>query len=136
MIDHLMAFVDEIAAHADDIVGQYWTPGTKGTPPAWDAECLPDIVVWDPATDTIETVDGVPIITPHPIDTQFRVTITLPAPQELLVNHPNCELAVDHATGTVLSTRFTPEQLATLRMEPVLAGSSYPFLFGSGGLTR
>jgi hypothetical protein len=140
VIDYILAFVDEVAAHADSVVGQYWTPGTKGKPPAWDANCSPETLVWDPATDTTATIDGpagsIPIVTHHPIDTKFRVMITLAEVDPALINHPNLELAVDHGTGAVLRTTFTQPQLASLRLQPVFAGSAYPFLSGTGGLTK
>jgi hypothetical protein len=132
VIDHLMSFVDEVAAHADSVVGKYWTPGTRGNPPRWDANCSPETLVWDPAADTTATIDGpagsIPIVTHHPIDGRFRVTITLSEPSDDLVSHPQLDLAVDHETGAVLNTRFTEEELQTLRMQPVIAGSAYPFL--------
>lgn len=133
MIDHLMAFKDEVAAHADPVVGQYWTPGVRGVPPAWDPECNPGIMVWDPATNTTDA-DGFAVM--HPIDTQFRVMITTPEPVDDLVNHPNCELVVDHGSAALLKTTFTPEQLHTLYLQPVLSGATYPFLSGQGGLAK
>jgi hypothetical protein len=134
-----MSFVDEVDSHADPVVGKYWTPGAKGNPPAWDSACCPNILVWDPADDTTETVEGplgpIDITTHHPIDGRFRVTITLPEPSDDLVSHPQLDLAVDHETGAVLNTRFTEEELQTLRMQPVMAGSAYPFLTnGAEGL--
>jgi hypothetical protein len=133
MIDHLMSFVDEVDAHADPVVGKYWTPGTKGNPPAWDSNCIPNILVWDPADDTVETIDGphgavLQRVTHHPIDGRFRVTIALPEPSDDLVSHPQLDLAVDHETGAVLNTAFTETELQTLRMQPVFSGSAYPFL--------
>jgi hypothetical protein len=132
VIDHLMSFVDEVDAHADPVVGKYWTPGTKGNPPFWHAEANPDILVWDPADDTTETIDGpsgpIDATTHHPIDGRFRVTITLPEPSDDLVSHPQLDLAVDHETGAVLNTRFTEEELQILHMQPVFSGSAYPFL--------
>ena len=141
MIDHLLAFADEVAAHADTIVGAYWTPGTRNNPPAWDAVANPDILVWDPAMDTFETIQGPggPIMVPvhHPIDTQFRVVITLPAPSPDLIDHPNLELAADHDMGRVIGGTFRDAQLGSLAMQPVFAGSTYPFLINvTRGLGR
>lgn len=134
MIDHLMAFKDEVAAHADPVVGKYWTPGVRGVPPAWDNSCTPGIEVWDPATDTLDPNDGGVVY--NLIDTQFRVMITTPEPVDDLVNHPNCELVVDHGSAALLKTTFTPEQLHTLYLQPVLSGATYPFLSGQGGLAK
>ena len=141
MIDHLLAFVDEVAAHADTVVGKYWTPGTRGNPPAWHAEANPNILVWDPADDTTETVDGPngPVDVPvhHPIDSQFRVMITLPHPDPDLIDHPNLELAADHDMGRVIGGTFSDVQLGSLAMQPVFAGSTYPFLINvTRGLGR
>jgi hypothetical protein len=138
MIDHLMAFPTEPDAFNDPIVGQYHELGTKGNPPAWHAECSPNVLIWDPADDTTEIVPGPDgdreTIVHHPIDDQFRVTITLSEPSDDLVNHLNLELAVDHDTGAVIGTSLTEEQLRTYFMQPVFAGSTYPFLTGEGGL--
>jgi hypothetical protein len=131
MIDHLMAFATEPDAFNDPIVGQYHELGTKGNPPAWHAEANPDILVFDPAMDTIEPVPGPPphdTVVHHPIDTQFRVVITLPHPDPDLIDHPNLELAVDHVQVRVLGGSFTDVQLGSLAMQPVFSGSAYPFL--------
>ena len=125
MIDHLLSFIDEVAAHADSIVGAYWTPGSRNNPPAWHAEANPTILVWDPAMDTIGP-DGETVH--HPIDTQFRVVITLPHPDPDLIDHPNLELAADHTMGRVIGGSFDDIQLGSLAMQPVFSGSVYPFL--------
>jgi hypothetical protein len=138
MIDHNMAFRDEAAARADKVVGKYWHPSATNPPGSWGPECNFNTLIWDPADDTTETVDGpngpVDVVTHHPLDHQFRVTITLPEPAADLVNHKSNELAVDHETGEVLHTSFTQPQREALRMQPVFAGSKYPFLDGTGGL--
>jgi hypothetical protein len=132
MIDHNMAFVDEADAIADPIVGQYYVLDGDGVG-HWDQTCCNfSTFIWDPADDTTEIVSGPDgdreVIIHHPIDDQFRLTITLFEPWDELINHRQLELAVDHETGAVLGTSFTDPQLRTLHMQPVFAGSTYPFL--------
>jgi hypothetical protein len=132
MIDHLLAFADEVAAHADSVVGQYWTPGTRNSPPFWHSECVPNVLMWSPAGDTTEIVTGPAgdheMIVHNAVDTQFRVLIALPAAAQDLIDHPNLELAVDHELGTALGGSLTPEQRAGFCIQPVFSGSAYPFL--------
>ena len=135
MIDHILAFPTEPEAFNDPIVGQYHTLGTRGNPPTWDmSRCIPAVLIWNPADDTTDADGGVIHL---PIDGQFRVVITLPHPDPDLIDHPNLELAVDHDMGRVIGGSFSDTQLATLAMQPVLAGSKYPFLINiTRGLGR
>ena len=125
MIDHLLAFVDEVAAHADPVVGKYWTPGTRGNPPAWDPNCIPDIFLWDPADDTTETVPGPDgdheTIVHHPHDDQWRVLIALD--EAGFVGHSALDIVANRDTSEVMYSRLPDE----LRLQPIFAGSDYPF---------
>jgi len=138
MIDHNMAFVDEVDAIADEVVGQYYVPPTETSAGGWNQSCSFGTLIWDPADDTTEIVPGPDgdreVIVHHPIDDQFRITIALAEPSEDLINHRQLELAVDHEDGAILGTSFTDPQLGSLHMQPVFAGSAYPFLSGDGGL--
>jgi hypothetical protein len=132
MIDHIVAFATEPDAFNDPVVGQYHTLGTKGSPPFWHSECVPNVLMWSPAGDTTEIVTGPAgdheMIVHNAVDTQFRVLIALPMVSEELISHPNLELAVDHELGEALGGSLTPEQRAGFCIQPVFSGSTYPFL--------
>lgn len=144
MIDHIGAFVDEAHAQADPVWSEYYIPPTGGENPlpgGWNqAYCIADLLIWDPADDTTETIDTsegpIEAVTHHPYDGKWRVVVTLPEQSLALSASLNCELVADHNTGIAIASTLSPQEMSTLMMQPVFSGSQYPFLEGEIGLTR
>lgn len=130
MIDYIFGFDTEEAAQTDPAIGAYYDNG-------WNLSvCNPGVLVWNPADNTTgERADGSTYPIQNPIDTLWRIGISLPEQVAALDESPACEIVADRDTNEVLQTTFTPEQLQTLWMQPVFAGSNYPFLQGQGGLS-
>lgn len=122
MIDHLMAFADEATAKADAVVGSYWHSDGAGS---WDLSCTaPNIFVWVPANDvgSVHTAyDGL-----------WRIIISLPTRSTTLSLMTACHLIADRDAANagqpfILQSVLTDVQLATLMLQPLFAGSNYPF---------
>lgn len=130
MIDHLMAFADEATAKSDAVVGTYW----NATAASWDlSRCIPGLFVWAPAADTTATDgQGNMIVTHHAYDGLWRINIALPVRNAALCALPSCHLVTDRDAANagqpfVLQSVLTDVQLAALMIQPVFAGSNYPF---------
>lgn len=125
MIDHLMNFATEVDAQADPIVGKYWTPESDDGSGAWRGDvCLPGVSVYTLNPDFSRT--------PFP---GWFVVIALPALDPNLQAEPGCVLIADRDKAAAGDPAFllytqpglTPEALDAARIEPVFAGSRYPF---------
>lgn len=138
MIDHLMAFGDEAAAQADPVVGTYYTPPSGQSPGGWNLSCcIPNLFVWAPAGDTTSQVTGpggqqINVVTHHAYDSLWRVNIALPAKSAALCALASCHLVTDRDAANagqsfVLQSVLTDLQLAALMIQPLFAGSNYPF---------
>lgn len=137
MIDHLMTFASETSAKADPVVGQYWTDDGQGGG-SWRGDCcIPGVFVWRPADQEIVTLpDGGTSSIRHRYDDNWRLVIAHLQPNPTLCASPACHLVTDRdatAAGQpfVLQSVVSPTELATLALEPVFAGSNYPFGGGS-----
>src|SRR5262249_15106898 len=119
MIDHVLAFLDETSAQADPIVGQYWTGGGEGAG-YWRGDvCIPG-------------VQGIVAATGAPYDGLWRIVIARDTQDQDLTASPACHLITDRnaaAAGQpfVIKSNLTPAELAPLILQPVFAGSNYPF---------
>jgi hypothetical protein len=128
MIDHLMTFANEEAAKADPVVGSYFANGE------WKSDiCVPGVFVWAPASNTIGTdPNGNSYVVRRAYDANWRVIIAKAAPDASLLSLPSCHLVADREAATagrpfILQSILGEAQLAELALEPMFAGSSYPF---------
>ena len=133
MIDHMGGFADEATARAYPEWAQYYTPATDRSPGGWDpSKVMTKILIWDPAFDHTNP-DG--SITHQPYDMIWRMIVTLPAVSQELLDSSPTQLVIDHETGEIILYRyFTEATFQRLWMQPVFAGSKYPFQSGQGGL--
>lgn len=127
MIDYLLRFPDEatamaaLPAHVRDGI----EPGAR----LWDLTCvIPDVRAYR-ITGTEAAEDGMG----GTYDREIReylpgwyMIIARPARDPALESEA-CVLIGDRETGAVLHAITTPEDLATLYLEPTFAGSAYPF---------
>jgi hypothetical protein len=128
MIDHLMTFANEEAAKADPVVGSYFANGE------WKSDiCVPGVFVWAPASNTIGTdPNGNSYVVRRAYDANWRVIIAKAVPDASLLSLPSCHLVADREAATagrpfILQSILGEAQLAELALEPMFAGSSYPF---------
>jgi hypothetical protein len=132
MIDHMGGFADEATALAYPEWAQYHIPATENSPGGWGPQCITDILIWDPAFDKPGPGGG---IVHQPYDFIWRVIVTLPAPSNALLASSPTQLVINHETGEILLYRyFTEATFQRLWMQPIFAGSKYPFQSGQGGL--
>ncbi|GLK74683.1 hypothetical protein KHC23_08660 [Ancylobacter dichloromethanicus] len=110
MIDHLLRFSDEASAMA--ALPGYVLDGIDA--PLWDTSCvIPDVKAYR-ITEIREYLPGWYLIIARP-------------ERDAALEGEACVLIGDRETGAVLYTITTPEDLATLAIEPTFAGSAYPF---------
>jgi len=128
MIDHLMTFANEEAAKADPVVGSYFANGE------WKSDiCVPGVFVWAPASNTIGTdPNGNSYVVRRAYDANWRVIIAKATPDASLLSLPSCHLVADREAAAagrpfILQSILGEAQLAELALEPMFAGSSYPF---------
>lgn len=118
MIEHLMRFDSEADAKADQIVGAYCIDD------AWRGDvCFPGQIVWRPEDDTV-TDEG--DVVHHPLP-YFYITITSASIDAELRDHPACMVVWDREANAPIFSRLTAEEMAGYVLEPVPAGSDYPF---------
>lgn len=125
MIDHLMRFDSEADAKADAVVGAYWMPGEDEAPGAWRGDvCIPNVAVF--ALDGEERVSF----------SGWYIVLALPAVNAALRDAAGdaCRLiadrdAADRGESFVVYTApdLTPDILGSAHIEPLFAGSGYPF---------
>lgn len=136
MIDYLLAFASEAIAKADPIVGSYWTlDGLSDIAGSWRGDvCIPGVFVWAPTLDIITTdpITGFSIINHTPYDNQWRIVIALPQQDMSLSGSEACELVADRDAANkglpfILQSNLSDSDLEQLLLEPVFAGSNYPF---------
>lgn len=135
MIDHIGGFASEEVALAFQEWAQYHTTveGPNGPVSVWDpSKCITPILIWNPAFDTVGEDGG---IIHQPYDMIWRVMVSLPEVSEELMASTMTQIVFDNETGQVLLTRyFTEAWLQILWMQPIFAGSKYPFQTGDGGI--
>jgi len=127
MIDHLMRYTDETTAM--DALSAHTIEGIEPGVRQWDASYVfPDVKAYRIlGTETVE--DGMGGTYEREIRDLlpgFFVLIALPE-RDSLLDGDSCVLIGDRDAGTVLYTITTPADLATLYLEPMPAGSNYPF---------
>lgn len=124
MIDHVLHFDTEAAAQA--ALPSYWTPASKDSPGAWRGDiCIPSVSVY-----ALDVLGGrVPYLGWH-------IVIALPALDPALRDLPGnaCRLITDREAAVrgepfvrYAAPDMRPAVLSVARVEPVFAGSSYPF---------
>jgi hypothetical protein len=119
MIDHVLAFADESSARSDPIVGEYWVSGGEGGG-WWRGDvCIPDARVTVAATGA--SYDGL-----------WRIVIAKDAQDQDLTDLPACHLVADRSAAAagqpfIIKSDLTVGELALLVLQPVFAGSTYPF---------
>lgn len=134
MIDHLLAFDSEVTAQSDSIVGAYWVSDSQGAG-TWRSDvCIPGVFVWAPTLDIITTdpITGFSIVNHTPYDNQWRIVIALPQQDMVLSGSAACELVADRDAANkglpfILQSNLSDSDLEQLLLEPVFAGSNYPF---------
>lgn len=135
IVDHLMRFESETAAKADPGVGAYWSHADDEAPGAWRGDvCIPNVSVFALGTPTTDA-DG-NVVTPHVPFSGWYVVIALPALSEALRDVPGnaCRLIADRDAADrgepfirYTAADMTPDVLGAAHIEPLFAGSGYPF---------
>jgi hypothetical protein len=125
IIDHLMRFDTEDAAKADPVVGAYFSPADSEGSGAWRGDvCIPNVSVY-----ALDGENHVPF-------SGWYVVIALPALSEALRDIPGnaCRLIADRDAADrgerfmrYVAADLSPGDLASAHVEPLFAGSGYPF---------
>jgi hypothetical protein len=127
MIDYLLRFADEAAAIA--ALPAHLLPGIEPGVLRWDETyVLPDVRAYR-ITGTEVTDDGEGGTYEREVREYLPgwfIIIARPERDPALESEA-CVLIGDRETGAVLHAITTPEDLATLYLEPTFAGSNYPF---------
>lgn len=124
MIDYLFVHPSEADAAAAPLLAPY-RAGDE-----WDlSRAIPGVAVY--------RITGMETVTPpdmEPFEREVRepligwfMILALDERDEALDASPACVLIADRDSGVILHTITTAEDLATLGIEPVFAGSDYPF---------
>ncbi|MDQ0301352.1 hypothetical protein [Ancylobacter polymorphus] len=127
MIDYLLRFPDEAAALAalPALTIEGIEPGAR----LWDTSCvIPNVRAYR-VNGTEAAEDGMGGTYEREVRDYlpgWYIIIARPERDPALEGEA-CVLIGDRETGAVLHTITTPEDLATLYLEPTFAGSSYPF---------
>lgn len=127
MIDHLIRFDTEEQALNDPALAPFRSGGDLD-----GSRCIAGVRVWRPADDTTEVVEGETVVS-HSYLPYWYVMVSTPAPDASLRDHPTCMLVTDREAANagepdfVLHTAIPPEDLGLYMLEPVFAGSNYPF---------
>ena len=137
-IDHLMRFDTEDAAKADAVVGAYFSPADAEGPGAWRGDvCIPNVSVYALGAPGVDA-DGNPVENRVPFSGWY-VVIALPALSAALRDVPGnaCRLIADREAAErgesfirYVAPDMTPDVLGTAHIEPLFAGSGYPFGLG------
>lgn len=127
MIDYLLRYSDEAAAM--DALPGFALGGVVPGAREWDASCtIAGVEVYRvTGTETVE--DGLGGTFERAIRDYlpgWYIIIARPA-HDAALEGDACVLIADRAAGVVLHAITTPEDLETLRVEPIFAGSDYPF---------
>lgn len=127
MIDHLLRYTDEASALA--ALPAHTIDGIEPSARLWaDSYVFPDVRAYRiVGTETVE--DGVGRSYEREVRDYlpgYFVWIARPERDSELEGEA-CVLIGDREAKTVLHTITTPEDLATLYLEPTPAGSAYPF---------
>lgn len=118
-IDHVMKFASEAEAKADPVVGTYWQASNADDPGSWDTSiCIPNQNVTQ-----ISTASVLPY---------WYISIARSEIDPVLRDHVACVLITDREAALrgaqfVLFTSLPADQLGDYSIQPVPAGSNYPF---------
>lgn len=127
MIDYLLRYTDEATAMA--ALGAHLLQAIEPGARLWDASCvIPDVRAYR-ITGSEIVDDGMGSTYEREIRAYlpgWYIIIARPERDPALESEA-CVLIGDRETGAVLHTITTPEDLATLYLEPTFAGSAYPF---------
>lgn len=127
MIDYLLRFPDEATAMA--ALPAYVLDGIEPGTSLWDMTCvIPDAKAYR-ITGSEIVDDGMGGTYEREIRDYLPGWFAIIARPERdpALESGACVLIGDRDSGAVLHTITTPEDLATLYLEPTFAGSSYPF---------
>ena len=127
MIDHLLRFADEATAMA--ALPAYVSEGIEPGALIWDMTCvIPDVAAYR-VTGTEAIDDGEGGTYEHEVREYLPgwYLIIARTERDPALEGEACVLIGDRETGAVLHAITTPEDLATLYLEPTFAGSAYPF---------
>ena len=127
MIDYLLRFASE--TQAMDALPVF-APDFSPEPRSWDTSCcLPNVRCFrDLGTETIADPDMGEITMPlREYLPGWYVIVALDTRDDGAFPADAVVLIADRDAGTILHTITTQADLATLRLEPVFAGSDYPF---------
>lgn len=122
MIDYLMTYADEATAAAAPELAAY----RDGE--AWDtSRVIPNVSVYRHlGTEMVADPEGDwPRELREPLAGWFLM-VAVPT-RDAGLETAACVLIADRAAGTIMHTITTPEDLSTLRLEPVFTGSVSPF---------
>ncbi|SCW95710.1 hypothetical protein [Ancylobacter rudongensis] len=127
MIDHLLRYPDEATAMA--ALPAYASEGIEPGVRIWDMTCvIPNVAAYRiMGSEAVD--DGEGGTYEHEIREYlpgWYLIIARPERDPALEGEA-CVLIGDRETGAVLHAITTPEDLATLYLEPTFAGSDYPF---------
>ena len=127
MIDYLLRFPDEAAALA--ALPAHTIEGIEPGARLWDTSCvIPNVRAYR-VNGTEAAEDGMGGTYEREVRDYlpgWYIIIARPERDPALEGEA-CVLIGDRETGAVLYTITTPEDLATLYLEPTFAGSDYPF---------
>lgn len=127
MIDYLLRFPDE--ANALAALATHTVEGIEPSLREWDTSCvIPDVRAYR-ITGSEIVDDGMGSTYEREIRAYlpgWYIIIARPERDSALESEA-CVLIGDRETGAVLHAITTPEDLATLYLEPTFAGSAYPF---------
>lgn len=127
MIDYLLRFPDKPTALA--ALPFHTIEGIEPGSREWDTSCvIPDVRAYRiTGTETVEDgLGGSYVREARDYLPGWYIIIARPGRDPALEGEA-CVLIGDRDSGAVLHTITTPEDLATLYLEPTFAGSAYPF---------
>lgn len=125
MIDYIIWHPTAEAALADPLISP-WRQGEDG----WDtSRVIPTVSIFRVSGTEVVTLDSGATMEHDiraPLEGHYMV-LALDARDAALDVAPQVMLIADRASGVILRTITTAEDLATLHVEPTFAGSEYPF---------
>lgn len=134
MIDYVLRYEDEEAAQADAIV----LADAMGVPSAeqWQLQhTIPDIKVWQPTQDSVETVPPTENMPEHERVVHayiagYFVAVSLDCQEPVLLDAPALQFALDREQCNIgkpfVVKNNIGQLIADIAWEPMFAGSNYP----------
>lgn len=125
MIDYLLCYASESEAMADLPAYVADIDGTQH----WDGSCvIPGVCCYRiTGEETVSDPELGDYTRPITEDIDGWYLIIARPERDAALEGPACMLIADRDSRVILHTITTPEDLATLHLEPAFAGSDYPF---------